>query len=127
MGAWIIPIDAATQGDVGLHGGIFADEGQVVWRALIEEVELGDELVWSRVLVVVVHGVACQRNIGRGRDNVDVRVLGLDGVVEGREAVCSVRAFAAAQVVFISDLDVPDPRDGGFAVTERNAQCAVRG
>lgn len=88
--------------------GVLADKDAVVAVVVVVCVEESDKLVGAEVVVDVDPHAgelrAWQALVGAGDDD-DVRVLCLDGVVEGGEAG-SVTSETALKEVFVADLDV---------------------
>lgn len=104
--------------------------------------ELGDEIVWTSMLMRVA---SCVADLGidcHGRGNIHVGIFGLDGVVVLLKPILGVAGKATVKIIFVSDLiymstcnrfmvkhikylDIADRK--GVRVTKRSPKRAVRG
>ena len=95
---------AQVGGGRAFAGGPLADEDfGAVAVGLVVVVDVVEELLGGAV-VVVVDDVGRDAFDGRGGDDLEVRVLRLDGVVE--LGVAAVVAAGLIELVFVADLDV---------------------
>lgn len=100
--------------------GIFSDQDGPVARPVVPFVEEVDELVGRQVVVdvgddAIGDGGWETGSVGRRGYDGDVRVCGMDGIVDLREPV-GVGSAAAVEVVFVANLDVLDVPRFGAAV-----------
>ena len=75
---------------------------------VIKHVELGNEVVRNIIQVIITTRRASERHVDGRCQNLDVGVLGSDGIVELLESIRLVRAQAVVEVVLVADLDVAD-------------------
>ena len=75
---------------------------------VIKHVELSDKVVRNIVQVIITTRRASERHVDGRCQNLDVGVLGSDGIIEFLESIRLVRAQAVVEVVLVADLDVAD-------------------
>lgn len=82
----------------------------------VEHAELGDEVVWDVVEMIITTRIARKRHVKSRSQDLNVGILLRNRVIECRETVRLVRVETIAQVVLVADLNVTDGPWLGVAV-----------